>query len=94
MPVSTYSHLTKAEKDFAKRHPYSAQDFYLDSLNALRSKPSPRTPNLSLVPDALRKLNVLFASRGAYDLAMELLTELLAWADAHEDRKRVMQAWT
>jgi tetratricopeptide (TPR) repeat protein len=62
------------------------EKYYPDSLEALRKNAS------TILPDALLTVFGLFASRGAYDLTVELLTELLACAEERKDEKLAAQA--
>ncbi len=65
---------------------HEPEKYYPVSLDVLRKSDSP------LLPDALQNVVGVFETRGNWDIRMELLTELLAWAETHEDQKRAMQA--
>lgn len=50
-----------------------------------------RNGGSSLLPDALVTASQFFEARGAYDMSIEFLTELLAWAEARKDETSALQ---
>jgi tetratricopeptide (TPR) repeat protein len=65
---------------------HEPEKYYPVSLDTLRKNVS------GLLPDALLTMHSFFEPRGSYDLCVELLTELRAWAGQHEHDQRAMGA--
>ncbi len=64
----------------------SAEVYYSISLRMLRERKS------SFLPDTLANLYILYETRGSYNLAIDLMTELLVWSEDHGDTEHVMAA--